>query len=193
MGRRLTRMIEQVLEYAALKSGSTRLNIQAVAPCEAIAAVLRESQSAVKECAAEITVEAEPSLPSVAADREVLESSLQNLLSNALKFSGPRPRIQMRARLDGEQARLRFEVADQGPGIEAGDQPHIFEPFYRGAQARARQIRGSGLGLHIVRQAIAGMGGKTGVRSTLGMGSVFWIELPVMAAPAAVSATSESN
>ena len=192
-GRRLTRMIEQVLEYAALKSGSTRLNIQAVTPCEVIAAVLRESQSAVKECAAEITVEAEPSLPSVAANQEVLESSLQNLLSNALKFSGPRPRIQMRARLDDEKARLRFEVADQGPGIEAGDQPHIFAPFYRGAQARARQIRGSGLGLHIVRQAIAGMGGKTGVRSTLGMGSVFWIELPVMAAPAGVSATSETN
>lgn len=192
-GRRLTRMIEQVLEYAALKSGSTRFNLQSVAPGEVIAAVLRESQAAVKECAAEIKVEAAASLPYVAADREGLESSLQNLLNNALKFSGPKPRIEMRARLDGPHAHVRFEVADQGPGIEAGDQAHIFEPFYRGAQARARQIRGSGLGLHIVRQAIAAMGGKTGVRSTLGVGSVFWIELPVMAAPAAVSATSDAS
>ncbi len=192
-GRRLTRMIEQVLEYAALKSGNTRFNFQPVAPGDVIAAVLREAQTAIKESTAEITIEAEASLPSVAADREVLESSLQNLLNNALKFSGPRPRIQMRARLDDAKACLRFEVADQGPGIEAGEQAHIFEPFYRGAQARARQMRGSGLGLHIVHQAITGMGGKTGVRSTLGMGSVFWIELPVMAAPAAVSATQESH
>ncbi len=73
---------------------------------------------------------------------------------------------------------VRIAVADRGLGITAADLPHIFEPFYRGAEAQSRQIRGNGLGLSIVKGIVEAHGGRVTVDSTAGSGSTFVIHLP---------------
>jgi signal transduction histidine kinase len=69
-------------------------------------------------------------------------------------------------------------VSDHGNGIPASELPHIFDPFYRGADAVARQVHGNGLGLSLVRQIVAAHGGRVTVTTRAGAGSSFTIALP---------------
>ena len=73
---------------------------------------------------------------------------------------------------------LRVEVADTGTGISAEDLPHVFDRFWRAEKSRSRQTGGSGLGLAIVRKLVEAHGGRVGVESVVGSGSVFWVRLP---------------
>jgi two-component system phosphate regulon sensor histidine kinase PhoR len=73
---------------------------------------------------------------------------------------------------------VRIAVSDRGLGIPPSDLPHIFEPFYRGAEAQSRQIRGNGLGLSIVKGIVEAHGGRVGVESAPGKGSTFVMTLP---------------
>ena len=115
------------------------------------------------------------------ADRTALRSSIQNLIGNALKYGGAEKWLQIDARLDrsGSGDKIRLSVSDHGLGISARDLPHIFEPFYRGAEAESRQIRGNGLGLSIVKGIVEAHGGRVRVESTEGTGSTFVVVLPV--------------
>jgi two-component system OmpR family sensor kinase len=117
-----------------------------------------------------------PPLPSVVGDRDLLGLAFYNLIDNALKFSGSRNAVQVRAREDGRS--LVVEVADGGPGIPADDLPHIFEELYRGANARG--IPGSGLGLALAARIVDLHGGSLKVTSRQGerQGTVFSMLLP---------------
>jgi signal transduction histidine kinase len=75
---------------------------------------------------------------------------------------------------------VRISVEDRGLGIDPADRAHVFEPFYRGQQAAALQIHGSGLGLSLVRKIVDAHGGRVDVVSTPGSGSTFTIELPAL-------------
>jgi two-component system, OmpR family, phosphate regulon sensor histidine kinase PhoR len=75
---------------------------------------------------------------------------------------------------------LRIAVEDRGLGIRSVDVAHIFEPFYRGHEAVAAQIKGSGVGLSLVKQIVEAHGGRISVKSTLGAGSVFTMHLPIV-------------
>src|SRR4029453_5920333 len=88
------------------------------------------------------------------------------------------------ARVSAEQSpdtpnEIQVAVEDRGMGIDAEDIPHIFEPFYRGREAVAAQIEGSGVGLSIVKQIVESHGGSIDVKSTPGVGSTFTFRLPV--------------
>ncbi len=117
----------------------------------------------------------------------VITSIEQNLLRNAIKYMGPRPvkRIAVRAFTRGAVARL--EVEDTGPGIPLEIQTTLFEPFVRGPHEDAS---GAGLGLATVKRLVESHGGRIGVDSKLGVGSLFWVELPLL--PAEVAETSSS-
>lgn len=110
-------------------------------------------------------------------DRTQIEIALSNLLDNAIKFTPVGGRIEIGAEEDALHARVW--VSDNGPGIAAQDQPHIFERFYQGALARhATYKRGSGLGLAIVRSVVQAHHGHVEVESAAGAGSRFVIILP---------------
>jgi PAS domain S-box-containing protein len=110
---------------------------------------------------------------------------LSNYLGNALKFTA-KGEVRLRAqRLDAQ--RVRFEVHDTGPGIDADTQARLFRPFTQADESTTRRYGGTGLGLSICRELATLMGGEVGVGSRLGDGSCFWAELPLPATTAAAA------
>jgi signal transduction histidine kinase len=183
-GRRLTDMIEQVLEYAGL-SGNRRL-----APAQPIdaAAVTRDVAEAsaplfdAEACTAQIDIADD--LPLVVADEGAVRRALTNLVANALKYGADGRWIGISARRGGSYGHaeeVQISVSDRGRGIEADDLPHIFEAFYRGRYAVERQIHGNGLGLSLVKRIAEADGGRVTVTSAPGQGATFTMHLPAAA------------
>ena len=192
-GRRLTDMVEQVLEYAGL-SGNRRP--RAAGPVDAGAVVRDVAASSHSLFDAErfdVEIDVAPDLPHALADESALRRALQNLVANALKYAadGRWLRIAVQkggARHDNE---VQITVSDRGRGIAADDLAHIFEPFYRGRYAIERQIHGNGLGLSLVKRIADAHGGRVGVRSVPGEGTTFTLHLPAATAGGAVAALAE--
>ena len=118
----------------------------------------------------------------VAADREALRQVAGNLIDNAIKYTPAGG--QVRVVLQRREGRAVLEVIDTGIGLAPEDQARVFERFYRVDRARSRDAGGTGLGLSIVKNTVKGLGGEIGVRSELGHGSTFTVELPLTPPPA---------
>ena len=178
-GRRLSSMVEQVLEHAGVNA-TTRARLLADVN---VNDVVRESASACAGVAAqagcELALTLAATLPAVHADEAALKRSLDNLIVNAVKHggSGHWVGITTRATVGDDGPRVEVEVADRGAGIDAKDLPHIFEPFYRGRTAVSRQVQGSGLGLSLVKQAMEAMGGDVRVEPRADGGAAFIMRL----------------
>jgi two-component system OmpR family sensor kinase len=114
-------------------------------------------------------------LPEVSGDYDLLLLAIHNLLNNALKFTKPGDRVEVRALEDGQT--VVVEVADTGPGIPDEELPHVWEELYRGKGARG--VPGSGLGLALVRAIIDRHGGEVNIRSRAGQGTVVSLRIPV--------------
>jgi PAS domain S-box-containing protein len=135
----------------------------------------------------------------VSGQPRAYRQALRNLIGNAVKF-GAQHRISVRQYVVGSDAfppsggaRLRTEVRDNGIGIAAKDQARIFDDFEMLDRGYARKTGGIGLGLGIARRAVQRMGGKIGVISAPGQGSLFWFDIPLSAAAHPVSAASPAG
>jgi signal transduction histidine kinase len=150
---------------------------------------LAASRAAADDAGVTIEQEIPGRLPPIAADRAALRSALENLIGNALKYGGESGWVRVTAREAQTRGGREVQIAveDRGLGIAPADLPHVFEPFYRGAEAQSRQIRGNGLGLSIVRSIVEAHGGHVTVTSAPGKGSTFTVHLPT------AHATSESG
>jgi signal transduction histidine kinase len=113
----------------------------------------------------------------VTGDRDALKRVVANLLDNAVRIAPAGSRIRLATGSEGDRAWIA--VADEGPGISAEDQPHVFDRFWRADKARSRADGGTGLGLAIVRQIVESHGGQVRLQSKVGVGSSFVIWLPV--------------
>ena len=144
-------------------------------------AVLRETVNDLLPIAEKRDLEFQANLPEcavwVVADRETLRQTAGNLVDNAVKYTPERGVVTVTLKLPTPDS-LRLEVADTGIGLSAADQERIFERFYRVDRARSRELGGTGLGLSIVKNTVRNLGGDVGVKSALGVGSMFWLELP---------------
>jgi signal transduction histidine kinase len=180
-GRRLTDMVEEVLEYAGAGGSRRQPQPGAVDLQPLVEGVVAACQPLVDASGARVVVDLAPDLPAVALDEADGRRVVANLVTNALKHAGDGQWIGISAARErsGTRDDVALSVTDRGRGIPAEDLPHIFEPFYRGRQAIERQVQGNGLGLSLVKRIAESHGGRVTVRSTPGAGSTFTVSLPV--------------
>ena len=121
-----------------------------------------------------------PDLPDVNADRGRIAEVLINLVDNSLKYSAKDTTVTVSARIEDDE--LVLGIRDEGPGIEAGDLPRIFDRFYQADQSSTRLHGGVGLGLHIVKGLVDSMQGRVLAESIPGVGSTFTVRVPLATA-----------
>lgn len=182
--RRLSRLVDDLLDLYRIRQGRMRLDIHAVHLPTSIRNVLSVAQTMVWGEAIAIKVELDDDLPYLWADPVRLEQILYNLIGNAIKYTG-NGAIWISARASGGD--IEIAVRDTGSGIAPDNLERVFQPLER---ASGEEIEGSGLGLTIARQLAHAMNGRLSASSELGTGSVFRLVLPV-AAPGADRAPME--
>jgi two-component system sensor histidine kinase KdpD len=170
-GRRLSRLIDNLLDLSRLEAGAADPRFEWSAVDEVIRAAIDEL--ALPEGTFSLVLDRE--LPLVRADSAQLERAFANLLENGVRNSGGHP-VSVRARATG--GRVLVRVVDRGPGIPPAQQDRVFEPFYRTGTDRTGH-RGAGLGLAIVRGFVVANGGRVWVESLPGQGTTFVVELPL--------------
>jgi signal transduction histidine kinase len=170
---RIDSTLSGLLSYARL--AREKVVLQSIPLDPLVEDIVAQHQPVIAASGAEMAID--PGLPAVQGDAEALFQALSNLMSNALKFTrvGQTPLIRVRAEVVGETARIWVE--DQGIGIAPHNQEKIFDLFERLNTKHA--YPGTGVGLSLVRRAVEKIGGRVGVKSDLGCGSRFWIELPL--------------
>lgn len=168
----LTEMVEQVLAYGAIgkqqAAGKSSLDVVISEAIEGAAMELEQSGRSVD-------VDMPPDLPAVRGDAMWLHRVFSKLIHNAIRHGAGEVRVT--GARDGGAVEVR--VADNGPGITPGDLKRVFEPFFRGDQARTGRTRGTGLGLSLVKEAVEKMGGSVRAESEVRKGTVFIVRLPV--------------
>jgi signal transduction histidine kinase len=133
-----------------------------------------------------VRVEIVGTIPDLAVDSQRIEQVLDNLLSNAAKYSTPQSEIDLK--LERLSDRVQVSVTNQGPGIPPEELPHLFARFYRTQEARAGAVRGLGLGLHISKGIVEAHGGRIWAESVPGQTTRFCFTLPLPGSTADVSA-----
>ena len=175
-GRRLSELVEQILEFAGIHSGQRTLEPRPVDLSALLHEVVSASSALIEGARINVEMKIPHDLPPVLGDEAALRRVFQNLLGNAIKYGGEGRWIGLRARQSDGQ--VRVTVADRGLGIAASEQDRIFEPFYRAADVIAAQIQGAGLGLSLVQRIVEAHGGRVVVKSAPGAGSEFTVHLP---------------
>ena len=173
--RRLSRLVDDVLDASRIEQGVFTVEVQPSSLESLVEATLEGLTSLASDEGYRLTSEVPPDLPPVLLDPLVFPRALENLILNAIRYSGGPKEVRLRARSVGEWVEL--EVADQGVGIPASEQRQIFERFVRGSTAQG--MTGTGLGLAIVEQIAKAQGGSLRLESAPNQGATFTIRLVV--------------
>jgi two-component system phosphate regulon sensor histidine kinase PhoR len=174
---RLSRLIDNVLDFARIERGKVAYDFKLGDLAEVLSRGLDVYRYRLDREGMKLVVEIEPDLPSVRLDENAMTLVLLNLVDNAVKYAaeGKELVVSLRRRAD----RVLLAVADKGPGVNVEERERIFERFYRAKAARNRPVRGSGIGLSLVKHIAEAHGGGIDVESELGKGSTFTVWLPV--------------
>lgn len=175
-GRRLSEMVEQILELAGIQSGQRSFALRPVPVVPLLHDIVRSSSTLVDDAQLEVEFDIPDTLPPVLGDEAALRRVFQNLIGNAIKYGASGRWVGIRARSAGRE--IVVSVADRGIGIPAAEQTRIFEPFYRAPNVVDAQIQGAGLGLSLVQRIVEAHGGRISVHSAEGSGSEFSVHLP---------------
>jgi signal transduction histidine kinase len=176
-------LVDQVLLFAANTKSKPWHVERPLQVSEIVGYALRNTAGLLQEAGFAVEQEIQSDLPPVVGDLSVLAYCLQNLIVNAIKYSGRERWIGLSAamgEIPAETDEVRISVQDRGFGISDSDLIHIFEPFYRSPQVIAAQIHGTGLGLSIARRSAEAFGGRLSVVSEVGVGTVFTLHLPAL-------------
>lgn len=178
---RLMNLGDQLLLYASTEN--PRHDMRKLSAAEVIDDALKNTSVLVQQGEFSLERDIQPGLPALCGDLSLLSQCLQNLISNAVKYSGQSRWVGVSAlvaeTLRAGQKEIQIRVRDCGLGISAQDLPHVFEPFYRSRRPAVSRIRGSGLGLSIAKSCAEACGGLLSVASEEGAGCVFTLHLPV--------------
>jgi signal transduction histidine kinase len=190
-GRRLTAMVDRVMEFAGITSGLPTAAAAEVDPAAVIYEAVHGLEAEAGDRGVAIEVHPVGPLPAVSGDREALRSAVQNIVGNAVKYSPAGATVEVSA--EAADGRVRIRVSDHGLGIDADDLPHIFKAFFRGRRALDAQVRGSGVGLSVVRHVVDAHNGRIHVDSRPGEGTTVTVDLPAtVASPTTAAADTPS-
>jgi PAS domain S-box-containing protein len=179
---RLLALVEDLLLKAQVSAGKVPLTLTEAD----LAAIVEQSAKTAAPVAAARKIDLVVSTPGVlpvAVDPVRIGQAIDNLVSNALKFTPAGGTVRVSAVADRKRARV--EVGDTGPGMSTAEQERLFERFYRTERAQADAVPGVGLGLSIAKALVEAHGGAISCESAPGRGSTFVVELPLAAVPAA--------
>lgn len=176
-GRRLTQLINNILDFSRIESGKKSYNFERVDVKEVVDETLVSfSQPLIRNGFALEYKTPEGALPKIILDPDAIGLALTNLLDNAIKYSKSNKKISIQLELRNDF--ITITVNDQGIGIPREEQEKIFEKFYRGSQARGLNVEGVGIGLALVKHVAESHGGSVSVESRPGQGSRFRLRLP---------------
>lgn len=175
--RRLNKLIDNILDFSKIEAGRKTYNFADGNMAEVIENVLASYRYQIVNSGFQIETNIQPDLPPVSMDRDAMSQAISNLLDNAIKYS--RDVKQLSITTDQRGSDLSVEIADRGIGISRAEQVKIFEKFYRVGNGMVHDVKGSGLGLSLVKHIVEAHKGTVSVESDVGKGSRFTILLPL--------------
>jgi signal transduction histidine kinase len=174
--RRLTHMINNVLDFAKIEEGRREFFFASGDLRKLVGDTLEVFEPQLEQGGFAVKVELPESMPPVEMDTQAITQCLINLVDNAIKYSQDHKEIGIRVSANGV---ARVEVSDRGIGVPAKDAERIFEKFTRAETGLVHNVKGSGLGLALVRHIARAHGGDVQLQSVPGQGSTFTLELPL--------------
>jgi two-component system, OmpR family, phosphate regulon sensor histidine kinase PhoR len=174
---RLGRLIDNVLDFAKIERGMGVYEFAESDISEVVARAIEVPQRRLAAAGMTIEADLEPDLPPVKLDANAFTLAVLNLIDNAIKYAAEGKKIELKLRRDDD--RLMLSVRDWGPGIPPEEHAHIFDRFYRARAIRLKPIRGSGIGLALVRHIARAHGGDVHVDSSPGKGATFHLWIPL--------------
>jgi len=174
---KLTRLVNNLLDFSKIEEGKKEYDFSET---DIVRITTEQVQGFKKEqvlTGPDIRLEIAGEIPMLRADADALSRALANLLSNAVKFTPPGKAIRVALRSDGEN--IILEVEDEGIGIHPDETGKVFEKFYQGKNALDQSVKGTGLGLTLVKHIVEAHGGRILVESRLGRGSKFSMVFPI--------------
>lgn len=178
-GNRLLTMINDLLALAKSEAGKMKLHIEQASVSKLCETVVEDFAAPTRKKRIRVKVSVDRDIPTLTTDGGKVEQILYNFLSNAVKFTPKRGKIEISAQMTDER-HLRIAVSDTGCGIAEADREKIFEKFRQADGSLTRETTGSGLGLAICKELAAVLAGSIGMESEPGEGSTFWVEIPIM-------------
>lgn len=175
--RRLNKMIDNILDFSKIEAGRKTYKFVDGDIGEVIDDVLSSYRYQIVNARFDVQKNIPASLPAVLIDRDAMAQAISNLVDNAIKYSGKVKQLSISAEALGSE--LSVEIADQGIGISRVEQAKVFEKFYRVGDGMVHDVKGSGLGLSLVKHIIEAHKGSISVESEVGKGSRFTILLPL--------------
>jgi signal transduction histidine kinase/ActR/RegA family two-component response regulator len=170
---RADQIIHDLVEIDAIEMGRLTLERRLIEPAEVILAALDSQQALAAEASVIIGSDLSPEIPRIDGDEERLHRVLDNLIGNAIKFTGAGGNVAVGA--SRREKDILVWVKDSGPGIEPDDMPYIFDRFF---QASRRDRKGTGLGLTICKGIVEAHGGRIWAESSAGSGTTVFFTLP---------------
>jgi two-component system sensor histidine kinase ResE len=175
--QRMGRLVRELLDLARMEAGHIPIEPSIISIPSFIQRVIRKFQALARDQQIQLSANLAEHLPEVYWDEDKIEQVLTNLIDNAIRHTPKGGSVQVHV-YEKEQ-KVYLEVEDTGSGIPEEDLPFVFERFYKADKARTRgQSGGTGLGLSIVKNLVHLHGGNASVKSQLGVGTTFIIELP---------------
>jgi len=173
---RLQRLIEGLLNFGRMEAGARQYQFEELDAASIVERVVSEFEPHIASAGKYIETSTADSPCLIDADPDAISVALRNLLDNAVKYSPDQPTVWVECAM--EQERVAIRVRDHGLGIAAAERKTIFRKFMRGSAALTANVKGSGVGLAMVRHIVAAHGGEIVVASELGHGSTFTLLLP---------------
>jgi len=179
--RQLSALVERILLFASQTAAGAPPVLTTIAVGDAVESMLASVNGLTEGAGFTVETVIEPDLPAARGDATAFAHCLENLLTNAVKYSGSSRWLSVHAaaiRTADGRREVQVSVSDRGIGISPAELKRIFEPFYRSPSVIAAQIHGTGLGLALARSLAERMGGRISVSSEEGRGSRFTLHLP---------------